>query len=101
MIPFISLPLDAEMNPRFDIANHAFMFTYRPPPDQGVPSTWCLRFNQEESFTEWKDQYTILMWEGKNKMSYAKAKVGDIFGPADNIRRLSNAISTRRTKMSR
>ncbi|WWC93835.1 hypothetical protein V866_000671 [Kwoniella sp. B9012] len=73
--PFISAPIDAEMNPRFDMANHAFMFTFRET--EGLPGmTWCLRFN-EDVFGEWKDKFTIYMWEGKNRMSYAKAKADE------------------------
>ncbi|WWC90654.1 uncharacterized protein L201_005590 [Kwoniella dendrophila CBS 6074] len=73
--PFISAPIDAEMNPRFDMANHAFMFTFRET--EGLPGmTWCLRFD-EEVFGEWKDKFTIFMWEGKNRMNYAKAKADE------------------------
>ncbi|OCF37982.1 cytoplasmic protein [Kwoniella heveanensis CBS 569] len=73
--PFISVPIDAEMNPRFDMANHAFMFTFRET--DGLPGmTWCLRF-KEDVFAEWKDRFTIYMWEGKNKTSYAKAKADE------------------------
>ncbi|WWD19113.1 hypothetical protein CI109_103571 [Kwoniella shandongensis] len=49
-VPFISAPIDAEMNPRFDM---------------------------EDVFTEWKDKFTIYMWEGKNRASYAKAKADE------------------------
>ena len=35
--------------------------------------TWCLRFS-EATFADWKDKFTICLWEGKNKMSYLKAK---------------------------
>lgn len=71
-IPFISLPIDSEMNPRFDMANHAFMFTFRET--EGLPGmTWCLRFD-ESVFAEWKDKFTIYLWENKNRMSYAKAQ---------------------------
>nr|XP_031859921.1 uncharacterized protein CI109_004528 [Kwoniella shandongensis]KAA5526993.1 hypothetical protein CI109_004528 [Kwoniella shandongensis] len=74
-VPFISAPIDAEMNPRFDMANHAFMFTFRET--EGLPGmTWCLRF-KEDVFTEWKDKFTIYMWEGKNRASYAKAKADE------------------------
>ncbi|WVF72856.1 hypothetical protein IAT40_007674 [Kwoniella sp. CBS 6097] len=38
--------------------------------------TWCLRF-KEDVFAEWKDRFTIYMWEGKNKTSYAKAKADE------------------------
>ncbi|WVR00053.1 hypothetical protein IAU59_007195 [Kwoniella sp. CBS 9459] len=62
--PFISAPIDAEMNPRFDMT-------------EGLPGmTWCLRF-KEDVFAEWKDRFTIYMWEGKNKTSYAKAKADE------------------------
>jgi hypothetical protein len=48
------------------------MFTFRPSDD--LPGlTWCLRFPQV-SFPEWKDRFTIHLWEGKNRCSYAKAK---------------------------
>lgn len=35
--------------------------------------TWCLRFNAA-SFQDWKDKFTIYLWEGKNRISYNKAK---------------------------
>lgn len=38
--------------------------------------TWCLRFEQSV-FALWKDNFTIYMWEGKNRMSYAKAKADE------------------------
>lgn len=48
------------------------MFTFREK--EGLPAmTWCLRFEQS-AFALWKDNFTIYMWEGKNRMSYAKAK---------------------------
>lgn len=70
--PFISIPIDSEMNPRFDMANHAFMFTFREA--EGLPGmTWCLRF-EASVFGEWKDKFTIYLWENKNQVSYAKAQ---------------------------
>lgn len=73
--PFISAPVDAELNAHFDMANHAFMFTFRE--GDGVPAmTWCLRF-KADCFCEWKDKFTIYMWEGKNKVKYAKAKADE------------------------
>jgi hypothetical protein len=51
------------------------MFTFRET--DGLPGmTWCLRFGVEH-FPEWKDQFTIHLWEGKNKISYAKTKVDE------------------------
>lgn len=48
------------------------MFTFRET--EGLPGmTWCLKF-VSASFGPWKDDFTIYMWEGKNKTSYAKAK---------------------------
>jgi hypothetical protein len=56
-------------------SNRAFMFTFREQDD--VPGmTWCLRF-PEGPFDEWKDKFTTYMWEGKNRMSYAKAKADE------------------------
>ncbi|KAE8542527.1 hypothetical protein D1P53_001307 [Cryptococcus gattii VGV] len=73
--PFISAPVDAELNAHFDMVNHAFMFTFRE--GEGVPAmTWCLRF-KPDCFDEWKDKFTIYMWEGKNKVKYAKAKADE------------------------
>ncbi|WVQ82121.1 hypothetical protein IAT38_004249 [Cryptococcus sp. DSM 104549] len=73
--PFLSAPIDAELNARFDMANHAFMFTFRET--EGLPGmTWCLRF-KPDVFSEWKDRFTICMWEGKNHMKYAKAKADE------------------------
>ncbi|WVO23090.1 uncharacterized protein IAS62_004435 [Cryptococcus decagattii] len=73
--PFISAPVDAELNAHFDMVNHAFMFTFRE--GDGVPAmTWCLRF-KPDCFNEWKDKFTIYMWEGKNKVKYAKAKADE------------------------
>lgn len=85
--PFISLPIDTEMNPRFDIANHAFMFTFRET--EGLPGmTWCLRFGAEV-FAEWKDKFAIYLWENNNKTPYAKEKpveqryIQDAYGDGD------------------
>lgn len=48
------------------------MFTFREIDD--LPGmTWCLRF-EVEHFAAWKDQFTIHLWEGKNKASYGKTK---------------------------
>jgi hypothetical protein len=75
LTPFISVPIDEELNPRFDMANAAFMFTFREK--EGLPAmTWCLRFDPTD-FAQWKDNFTIYMWEGKNRMSYAKAKADE------------------------
>ena len=51
------------------------MFTFRET--EGLPGmTWCLRFIPE-TFSSWKDDFTIYMWEGKNRISYAKAKTDE------------------------
>lgn len=73
--PFISIPIDDDMNPRFDMSNRAFMFTFRESEElSGM--TWCLRFGAD-AFTTWKDAFTIHLWEGKNRSSYAKAKADE------------------------
>lgn len=51
------------------------MFTFRE--SDGLPAlTWCLKFDGD-TFSEWKDQITIYLWEGKNRISYAKAKADE------------------------
>ena len=35
--------------------------------------TWCLRFDAI-SFPEWKEIFTVHMWEGKNRTTYVKVK---------------------------
>lgn len=48
------------------------MFTFRE--QEGLPGlTWCLKF-AEEIFSPWKEAFTIYLWEGKNRTSYAKTK---------------------------
>jgi hypothetical protein len=85
--PFISLPIDSEMNPRFDIANRAFMFTFRENENH-QSMTWCFRFT-EDVFPEWKDKFAIYMWENNNKTPYAKEKpveqryIQDAYGDGD------------------
>lgn len=73
-IPFISVPLDAELVPQLEPISRAFMFTYKPAEGDG--STWCVRFD-EESFVKWKDAFTRYMWEGRNRMPWAKAKADE------------------------
>ena len=48
------------------------MFTFRATEDL-PPMTWCLRFDAA-SFLEWKQQFTIRMWEGKNRSTYTNVK---------------------------
>jgi hypothetical protein len=51
------------------------MFTFRESEElSGM--TWCLRFGAD-AFTTWKDAFTIHLWEGKNRSSYAKAKADE------------------------
>ncbi|GMK58006.1 hypothetical protein CspeluHIS016_0500380 [Cutaneotrichosporon spelunceum] len=70
--PFISLHIDSEMNPRFQIAPRAFMFTFHET--EGLPGmTWCLRFS-EDVFPEWKDKFALYLWENNNKAPYGKEK---------------------------
>jgi hypothetical protein len=64
------------------------MFTFRE--QEGLPNlTWCLKF-PSDTFTEWKEKFTIYLWEGKNKVSYAKAKadeqryIQDAYGPNED-----------------
>jgi hypothetical protein len=73
-IPFISVPLDAEMVPQLEPVNHAFMFTYKPMEGEGT--TWCIRFD-EAAFLKWKEAFTRYMWEGRNQMPWAKAKADE------------------------
>jgi hypothetical protein len=48
------------------------MFTFSET--ENLPGmTWCLRF-LAEPFADWKDKFTIHLWEGKNRISYAKTK---------------------------
>lgn len=74
-IPFISVPLDSEMVPRLDPSNNAFMFSFKPVDGEGT--TWCVKFEKEEEFLGWKAAFTQYMWEGRNKMSWAKAKADE------------------------
>jgi hypothetical protein len=67
------------------------MFTFREK--EGLPAmTWCLRFNATD-FPQWKDNFTIYMWEGKNRISYAKAK-------ADEQRYIQDAYEDRDIEMA-
>lgn len=51
------------------------MFTFRESDElQGM--TWCLKF-PSDTFATWKDEFTIKLWEGKNKANYAKAKADE------------------------
>ena len=51
------------------------MFTFRDTEDlSGM--TWCLRFGVEP-FQEWKDRFTMYLWEGKNLTSFAKVKADE------------------------
>lgn len=48
------------------------MFTFRE--QDGLPGlTWCLKFASED-FSSWKEAFTVYLWEGKNRTSYAKTK---------------------------
>lgn len=38
--------------------------------------TWCLKF-APIPFASWKDSFTIYLWEGKNRTSYAKARADE------------------------
>lgn len=65
------------------------MFTFRE--QEGLPNlTWCLKF-PSDTFTEWKEKFTIYLWEGKNKVSYAKAKadeqryIQDAYGQDEDV----------------
>lgn len=73
-IPFISVPLDAELMPQLEPTSHAFMFTYKPTDGEG--STWCVRFDQD-AFSKWKEAFTRYMWEGRNQIPWAKAKADE------------------------
>lgn len=48
------------------------MFTFREE-DGKAPMTWCLKFNTD-TFGEWKSQFAIHLWEGKNKTRYGKVQ---------------------------
>lgn len=48
------------------------MFTFRE--QEGLPGlTWCLKFDSTD-FPTWKEAFTVHLWEGKNRTSYAKTK---------------------------
>jgi hypothetical protein len=79
-VPFISVPLDSEMVPRLHAAERAFMFTFTTAGGDGVEptsNTWCLKFAEDVQFSEWKDAFTRYMWEGRNQLSWAKAKADE------------------------
>lgn len=48
------------------------MFTFREE-DGKAPMTWCLKF-KPETFGEWKSDFAIHLWEGKNKVRYGKVQ---------------------------
>jgi hypothetical protein len=73
--PIISVPLDSEMVPRLHPAEHAFMFSFKP--EEGEGTTWCVKFAEEETFVKWKDAFTQYMWQGRNKILWAKAKADE------------------------
>ena len=75
-IAFISVPLDSEMVPRLHEAERAFMFSFNSA-ESGTSSTWCVKFAEQEQFVSWKAAFTQYMWEGRNKMSWAKAKADE------------------------
>lgn len=51
------------------------MFTFRE--QEGLPGlTWCLKFDPA-NFSEWKEAFTVYLWEGKNRTSYAKTKADE------------------------
>ena len=75
-VAFISVPLDSEMVPRLHEAERAFMFTFTSTVE-GTSSTWCVKFAEDEQFNNWKAAFTQYMWEGRNKMSWAKAKADE------------------------
>ncbi len=74
-IPFISVPLDAEMVPQLEPTTHAFMFTYKPL--EGAGTTWCIRFGDAPAFAQWKEAFTQYMWEGRHQIPWAKAKADE------------------------
>lgn len=74
-VPFIAVPVDSELVPRLDAGSLAFMFSFKPQDEEGT--TWSAKFPDEEAFIRWKDALTQYMWEGRNKMSWGKAKADE------------------------
>ena len=79
-VPFISVPLDSEMIPRMHGEQRAFMFTFTSAGAEDAEptsNTWCVKFAEDEEFSQWKDAFTRYMWEGRNQIGWAKAKADD------------------------
>jgi hypothetical protein len=54
--------------------NYAFMFAMR---QEGLaPNTWCFKFTADV-FAEFKEKFTIYLWEGKNRQHFAKVKADE------------------------
>ncbi|KAI0774253.1 VID27 cytoplasmic protein [Fomes fomentarius] len=67
--------ISSEMNQR--MAPSVFSFTWNNVSDSGQANSWCLRFESEEAFEEFRRAFTRALWEGLNHLPWEKAKYED------------------------
>ncbi|KAI0650792.1 VID27 cytoplasmic protein [Trametes meyenii] len=65
--------INANMNQR--MSSRVLSLTWNNISDNGVGSSWCLRFDSEEAFTAFQRAFTRALWETLNGLSWDKAKV--------------------------
>lgn len=65
--------ISSEMNQR--MAPSVFSFTWNNVSDSGQANSWCLRFESEEAFEEFRRAFSRALWEGLNHLPWEKAKV--------------------------
>ncbi|KAI0677601.1 VID27 cytoplasmic protein [Trametes maxima] len=65
--------INTDMNQR--MSSRVLSLTWNNISDNGVGSSWCLRFDTEEAFTAFQRAFTRALWETLNNISWDKAKI--------------------------
>ncbi|KZT12472.1 VID27 cytoplasmic protein [Laetiporus sulphureus 93-53] len=64
--------ISSDMNHRW--SSKVQSITWNHISDDGLQSSWCLRFESEEAFENFQKAFTVALWEFLNQYSWEKAK---------------------------
>jgi hypothetical protein len=75
--PYISQPLETQMNAQFNRENHAFVWLWREEKSENVCYPWSLRFLNADDEEAFRDVFGASMYETNNAEQFSKVAEED------------------------
>ncbi|KAJ3412789.1 hypothetical protein HDV05_000256 [Chytridiales sp. JEL 0842] len=75
--PYISQPLETQMNAQFNRENRAFVWLWREETAENVCYPWSLRFFNDQDEEKFRSAFGASMYEANNAEKFGKVAAGD------------------------